>query len=198
MKTVLFTLLCITPLLSWSQDYFSIVQRNGSVERNYPKNVIMRVISEDGTKTAMSGVEAFEVTGNQALEIEVPWRDAPEVLQAKGDTLAVFVLPADRWNTASYNKRMTRTTYPENTSESESAKPTLTFKEVMQDENVRLYGFSNGITVRFDNSTVRAWQDGTELKVTNRYLIYGTDYLLKLSVDPEREDTWYVFEPYNH
>ncbi len=188
--------LLLTSILT-AQDYFSIVQRNGSVERNYPQNVRMTLVMEDGTKTSMEGVDGFEVMGQQALEIYVPWRDEPERLEANGDTLEVFVLPSDRWNYKSYSKKNTeRVTYTSDLASLKDGKPSLAFKEIWPDEKVRLFGFSNGIVVRYENGTVRAWQDDKELNVTNTFLIYAEDYLLKFSMDPEKDAMWYVFEPY--
>lgn len=196
MKLILLITALLTSQLSISQDYFAVVVKDDQTTYNYPANVDMILVDEHGDKKKIKKGEALTVNGNYTLSIAVPWKEQPEILSSDGGTLEIFVLPVEN-REYEYGEKWVR---QESTEKEELAnKAILERKEITisksSPDNYNLLAvFRNGIVFRYNGGQARAWLNGKEIEVTNRYLVQSPDGILKISFDESTGEFWYVFD----
>ncbi|MFD1064194.1 hypothetical protein ACFQ1Q_13135 [Winogradskyella litorisediminis] len=57
------------------------------------------------------------------------------------------------------------------------------------------FKFNNGVEANYLDGKMTATQNGKDLNIKGKYLIYSEDGLIKLSFRPKTGETWWVFEP---
>ena len=190
MKTIVLILIGLTVTSVYGQDYYAVVKKNDDVTYNYPETAKFTLIDSYGNTTAIEKDDAIDVTGDYTLSIDVLWKSKPEIITSNGGRLEVFILPTNY----KYFKHYKKTDFYER----DGLKPTLETKEITQTKKDAPYNllavFSNGLTFKYSDGAARAWLNGEEVEVTNKYFVESPEGLLKLSFDPTDGEFWYVFD----
>ena len=203
MKLYIYICVLLFTAKGFGQDYFAIVKKNDSVTYNYPPYAKIKLIGPDGKTKIIGKDESIDVRGDYRLEIDVPWRDEPEIIEAEGGLFEIFVLPQNiRDKNGDYyaEKSVERERHKVRTdAEKVNSKPRVTYRDVTESkQNPGQYNllivFDNDMVFRYNNGEARAWQNSDEIAVTGKYLVKGKKFLLKISFDPKDAETWWVFD----
>ena len=209
MKSIATLFLLLSGLIGHGQDYFALIKKNDQITYNYPSNVSITLIDAEGNRRPILKDDAFDVTGDYTVEIEVPWKDGAEIVKSDGGRLELFILPEaeqQRRNFWYETRKSEEVTYngktyanPEALDAAMAAKPVAVKKTITKsDLNPGTYNlslvFSNNLIVRYDSGKISAWQNGKTLNVKGNYLVQTLEGLLKLSFEPKTGETWWVFE----
>lgn len=158
----------------------------------------MNLFDAEGNKTSIQKNDAITVEGDYTLEVDVPWSTKKDVITSDGGILEIFVLPTD---IRDQEQKVVYYEAPEKIDNSQHVydKPSLENKELCtSNKNKNLLNlllvFDNAVVFKYEDGQARAWQNGTEIKVTNKYLVQTSDGLLKVSFDPKDGETWWVWE----
>lgn len=73
--------------IAMAQDYFAIVKKADDTTFRYPSKVNMTLTGSVGDVKLITAGEAIDVTGDYTLEIEVLWREKPEIIKSEGKRL---------------------------------------------------------------------------------------------------------------
>ncbi len=196
MKLSIIILLLSTMNLLTAQDYFAIVTQDNDTHYHYPPTVTMTLIDQDGKERIIENNQAVDVSGDYTLNIDVPWSKDPEIIKSKGGRLEIFRLPTDIRKQKEYNAIEIKEYKTESI---DSSIPQLQRKELFESlqnegEFNLLLVFNNGLVFRWFDGLARAWQDGEEIDVTNRYLVQTNNGLLKVSFDASDGETWWIWD----
>ncbi|MGB5944011.1 MAG: hypothetical protein WBG71_14100 [Leeuwenhoekiella sp.] len=198
MQNLIITITLFICSLTFGQDYFTIVKKNDNVSYNYPKNVVMMLIGPDGQQLTLSNEANIDVTGDYKVAVYVPWRDTPEIIDAEGGQLEIFKLPAEELKARAYTEEKSGTTssekYRHHSNKPKVEQRTITPSESKPGRYNLLVTFTNALTFKYEDGVARAWQNGDELEVKNKYLVQTPEGLLKLSFDPSDGETWWFFD----
>lgn len=193
MRTLIFIISLIFTNHLFAQDYFVVVRKNDNQNYRYPEEVKINIFDKNGTKTVVEKGYAITVEGDYTVEVEVPWREEPEIIKSEGGMLEIFVLPEDSWKYERSKQNESYNNYDQGT------KPKLERKSVEQsgitdDRFNLLLVFNNGTVFSVNDGKAGAWQDGDSLRVENTYLVHSPDGLLEASFDEKTGETWWVWE----
>ncbi|KQC33012.1 hypothetical protein AAU57_06525 [Nonlabens sp. YIK11] len=196
MKILILILASFVATSVFAQDHYAVVKKNDEVTYNYPESSVFTLEDPAGNKRLLEKDDAIDVTGDYTLYIENYWSNEPEVIKANGGRLEVFILPNNYRNEVKeyYSKKVSH----EHQNANYDKKPTLETKEITQSKKGAPYDllavFSNSLIFKFSDGKPRAWLNGNEVAVTNRYLVQSPEGLLKLSFNPSNGEFWYTFD----
>ncbi|MEL6809979.1 MAG: hypothetical protein AAFP76_01440 [Bacteroidota bacterium] len=179
-----------------AQDYFTVVKKNDNITYHYPESAILTLYDAEGNGRKINKGDAVAVSGDYRVEIDVSWKDKPDVIKSEGGLLEVFVLE-NTWNGGSEDQRSSGFTTLNSTKS--RPKPVLERKEITPSEKLTgrfnaLLAFSNDMVFTYRDGEVKVYEDGVLLEVDGVYIAKGKNETLKLSYDPKKGKFWYVFE----
>ncbi|MEJ7822679.1 MAG: hypothetical protein WKF85_10185 [Chitinophagaceae bacterium] len=188
----------------FGQDFFEIKRKEDKIGARYPGTVSIYLSGPDVTRRKIEKGEPVIISGDYKLEIVVPWKSKPDLIEAKGGTLEILTLPQ------AYLKKETDSFSAEikhyYKTEKGAGKKVLQLPQVRvvksnTPKSQKIPGaynlyieYTNGLIFSYEDGLGKATQNGKEIEVTRKYFVQTPEGLLKLSFDPIKGICWWAFD----
>ncbi len=193
MKVLITTVLLLTAHLMMAQNLFLTIDQGATMkdQASYPPGTPFQLTDRDNQVVFswQSAEGVFKIDQPYTLTLNPTWKDTPDTYYLKEGALIFAPAPV-------YKKKANAKTKSYSSNGITVEKKLTNSQNFYGLKNVELT-FSNGVVFTYVDQKATATLNGKPLEVTNKYLIYSSLGIHKVSFNPSKGKVYWVFEPIN-